>query len=747
MQITDHFPQFFILKNTQISHNKSESLKYDYSKFKESEFREDFNKIDFDYLENSGMDVDNKFGRFLKDLTSLTNKHAPMKKRSRKEMKLKDKPWINSKILKMMRIRDRILQKLKKKQTDDNIKLYKKFRNRVSNELKESKARYFHNYFSTNSQNMKKLWSGIKTIISHKSSSSSAINKIKDKDGSVTSDPSQMSNIFNVFYVNIANEITKTIPLTPKSPLDYLTKRVSNSLFLTPVTEIEVKDIISILNPSKSVGPNSIPIKLLKVIGSSISPLLALLVNQSFQSGTFPDKLKIAKVISLFKKGNPELPSNYRPISLLPIFSKIFEKLMYRRLYRFLEIHKVLYSLQFGFQENHSIDHALVSLTEAVRNTLDNKRFGCGIFIDLQKAFDTVNHAILLSKLEHYGVRGCALEWFRSYLSDRNQYVSVNGSNSKLLSITCGVPQGSVLGPLLFLIYINDLPNASQKLKFYLFADDTNIYFESSDLSNLIKIVNRELRSVKKWLDANKLSLNIDKTNYIIFHSSSVKVPSDAVIKIGKKSIKRVKFVKFLGLLLDEHLSWKYHLSELSKKLARTCGMFFKIRNLLPLDVLICLYNALFLSFLQYGLIVWGQTYASYIEPVFRLQKKAIRAISFQPRLSPSLPIFKDLKLLKLSDIFELRLLTFVFDSVNKTSPECFHNFFVFNSSVHQYCTRQASQGDLYLTRQNSLQYGLKSLRYLGAKLWNTLPAELRNAPSKISFKAKLKTYLLNKVN
>ena len=164
-----------------------------------------------------------------------------------------------------------------------------------------------------------------------------------------------------------------------------------------------------------------------------------------------------------------------------------------------------------------------------------------------------------------------------------------------------------------------------------------------------------------------------------------------------------MKFVKFLGLLLDEHLSWKYHLSEWCKKLARTCGIFFKIRNLLPLDFLICLYNALFLSFLQYGLIVWGQTYASYIEPVFRLQKKAIRATSFQPRLSPSLPIFKDRKLLKLSDIFELRLLTFVFDSVNKS-----HNFFVFNSSVHQYCTRQASKGDLYLTRQNSLQYGLK---------------------------------------
>ena len=303
-----------------------------------------------------------------------------------------------------------------------------------------------------------------------------------------------------IYKKNVADEITKTIPKTPQSPLDHLSNRTSNALFLTPVTFIEVNDLINTLNPSKSVGPNSIPIKLLKNLGSSVSPLVALLVNQSFQSGVFPVKLKIAKVITPFKKGNPELPSNYRPISLLPIFSKIFEKLMYRRLFRFLEVHNVLYSLQFGFQENHSIDHALVSLTEAIRNTLDNKRFGCGIFIDLQKTFDTVNHEILLSKLEHYGVRGCALEWFRSYLSDRKQYVSVNGSSSNLLPITCGVPKGSVIGPLLFLIYINDLPNASKKLNLYLFADDTNIYCESKDLSNLLKIVNKELRSIKDGL-------------------------------------------------------------------------------------------------------------------------------------------------------------------------------------------------------------------------------------------------------
>ena len=176
---------------------------------------------------------------------------------------------------------------------------------------------------------------------------------------------------------------------------------------------------------------------------------------------------------------------------------------MYKQLYKFLEIHNIRYSLQFGCQENHSIDHTLVSLTEAIRDTHDNKRFGCGIFIDIQNAFDTVNQKILLAKLEHYGVRGCALEWFRSYLCDRKQYVSVKGGNFNLLSVTCGVPQGSVSGPLLFLIYIHNLPHASKKLNFYLFADDTNIYCESSDLPNLIKVVNKELRSAKKWLDAN----------------------------------------------------------------------------------------------------------------------------------------------------------------------------------------------------------------------------------------------------
>ena len=339
--------------------------------------------------------------------------------------------------------------------------------------------------------------------------------------------------------------IEKTIPRAPSSPLSYLGSAVENSLFLSPVTHLEIEDLIANLNSSKSIGPNSVPTNILKILKHHISHPLTEIVNQSFLKGTFPSKLMIAKVVPVFKKGDPEIRSNYRPISLLPIFSKMFKKLVYKRLFSFVTCNKIIYPLQFGFQENHSIDHALISMTETIRRSLDNKIYGCGVFIDLQKAFDTVNHKILLSKLEHYGIRGNALGLFQSYLTNRMQFVSIRGKDSYPLGITCGVSQGSVLGPLIFLLFINDLPNASKHLKFYFFADDTNLYYDSETLHDVIKKVNKGLKHVKRWLDSNRLSLNISKTNYIIFRS----VPTDISIKIGKKQISRVKYIKFLGVL------------------------------------------------------------------------------------------------------------------------------------------------------------------------------------------------------
>ena len=239
------------------------------------------------------------------------------------------------------------------------------------------------------------------------------------------------------------------------------------------------------LKSSKASGPFSIPIKLLKLLRSIVSDPICLLINDSFLTGQFPDKLKLAKTMPLHKKGSTLNMNNYRPISQLFVSSKIYEKIMYARLYQFLEKSELFYSLQFGFRAKHSTNHALISITETIKESIDNNKFGCGVFLGLRKAFDTVNHEILLEKRQHYGVRGKAFNWFQSYLTNRTQYEEVNGVSSSY---------GSVLGPPLFLIFINDLPAVCKKLNFYLSADDTNIYFESDSVDLLEKIMNKELR-------------------------------------------------------------------------------------------------------------------------------------------------------------------------------------------------------------------------------------------------------------
>ena len=274
----------------------------------------------------------------------------------------------------------------------------------------------------------------------------------------------------------------------------------------------------------------------------------------------------------------------------------------------------------------HSTAHALTNITEEIRDSLDKNKYSCAVFVDFQKAFDTVNHSILLAKLEHYGIRGTINKWFESYLSNRRQYVYHNGIASDMKAITCGVPQGSVLGPLLFLIYVNDLPNISDKLRFFLFADDTNIYYDSEDLIELEKTVNQELRKLTQWLNINRLALNVSKTNFVIFRANK-KVYHNVTLVLNRKAIEQKDHVKYLGVLMDEHLNWKKQISNVTKKISRGIGLLAKLRCYLDPKLLRNIYFSIVYSHLSYGIEAWGSACTSDLEKILILQKKAVRIL------------------------------------------------------------------------------------------------------------------------
>ena len=282
----------------------------------------------------------------------------------------------------------------------------------------------------------------------------------------------------------------------------------------TPTDKEEIANVISSLDSNNASGPNSIPYRILFLLKNEISKQLADLFNLSFMTGVFPSVFKTAKVVPVFKKDSKLDYSNYRPISLLSNIEKILEKLIYKRLYTFLSNNNIIYNLQFGFRKQYSTSHALINITENIRKALDDRKIGYGVFVDFQKAFDTVDHQILLAKLNHYGIHGVSNDWFKSYLSNCNQHVSINGFDSGLTSINCGVPQGSVLGPLLFLLYINDLNQAIKFCKVHHFADDTNLLYLSNSIKKLNKLVNTDLKHLVNWLNANKISLNIKKLKW-----------------------------------------------------------------------------------------------------------------------------------------------------------------------------------------------------------------------------------------
>ena len=435
---------------------------------------------------------------YLDAINMLLDTYAPLKRINKYKLKFKSKPWITLGLQKSISVKNKLFVNFINKK-DPILKEefhtnYKRYRNLLSTLMKRSKQAYFDKYFEANWNNIKNTWKGIKSLINLKSVASNVPTVLSLDNGDTITNPYDIANTFNNYFASIAETTKKTIKYSHKHFSDYLANENGNSIFLQPTDKEEIANIISSLNSNKASGPNSIPYRILLLLKNEISKQLADLFNLSFMTGVFPSVLKTAKVVPVFKKDSKLDYSNYRPISLLSNVEKTLEKLIYKRLYTFLNSNNIIYNLQFGFRQQYSTSHALVNITENIRKALDGGNIGCGIFVDLQKAFNTVDHQILLTKLNHYGIRGVSNDWFKSYLSNRNQYVSINGFDSSLAAINCGIPQGSILGPLLFLLYINDLNHTIKFCKVHHFADDTNLLCMSNSVKKLNKLVNADLK-------------------------------------------------------------------------------------------------------------------------------------------------------------------------------------------------------------------------------------------------------------
>ena len=599
--ISDHLPQFAIIPNMfgNISGNKSNIYERDWSKFDRENFILDYFSADWeDLLKIDECNVDNSTKIYLDKMNMLLDTYAPLKKINKYKLKFKSKPWITLDLQKSISVKNKLLANFINKK-DPILKEefhtnYKKYRNLLSTLMKKSKQAYYDKCFERNWNNIKNTWKGIKSLISLKTVAPSVPTVLSLDNGDTITNPYDTANTFNNYFASIAETTKKSIKYSHKHFSDYLSNESSSTMFLQPTDKEEIANIISSLNSNKTSGPNSIPYRVLFLLKNEISKQLADLFNLSFMTGVFPSVLKTAKVVPVFKKDSKLNYSNYRPISLLSNIEKILEKLMYKRLYAFLDYNNIIYDSQFGFRQQYSTSHALINITENIRKALDDGNIRCGVFVDLQKAFDTVDHQILLAKLNHYGIRGVSNDWFKSYLSNRNQYVSINGYESGLAAINCGVPQGSVLGPLLFLLYINDLNQAIKFCKVHHFANDTNLLCLSNSIKKLSKLVNADLKHLLNWLNANKISLNVKKTEMIIFKSKQKKLEGDLKIKLCGKRLYPTESVKYLGVKIDANLTWQHHVNDLSTKLNRANALLFKMRKYVSLKILRSIYFAIF---------------------------------------------------------------------------------------------------------------------------------------------------------
>lgn len=671
--------------------------------------------------------ADDKFNAFHEKFEGLYKKHFPLRKFRPKE---KDKEWITMGIRVTSKNFRSLCKQAKENKNSENVDQsfcdhFRRYRSIYRKILADAKKMAYEREIKNDKNPSKATWAVINRHMGKAEKVHRNIEVRINNEDSLCSDPEKIANAFNIYYAGVAVGSGDGKGTYDKNPPAF-------SMFLSPVTEIDVLKAILKLKNKKCCGYDDICDDLVKRHHETILKPLVNMIESSFKEGVFPERLKLSKVLPLYKKGNEGDMPNYRPVSNITVFSKIYEIVMEEKLRTYLYKYNILSDSQFGFIKGRSTSDAIIEFIHSIYNAFDAREFSTGIFYDMSKAFDMVDHEILLKKMETYGIRGTVLEWFTSYLSGRKQIVDISYDNGKeikvyrssLVNIICGVPQGSVLGPLLFIIFINDLQHFISDGLFLNFADDVSILVRADTIEMMELKIMLAIQEMKEWCKMNKLILNETKTNIIQFRTN------ERVSKNSNSSYQEmfVDSAKFLGIQIDQHLRWDTHAERLKTELKKALFGIKRIRFICNERTALLSYHAMFHSLISYGTLIWGD--CTLAPDLFILQKKAVRAIFNLPPDASCKTLFREANIMTLPSIYIYELLKYVKTNESK---------FQLNSDVHSHNTRDKSKIH-YQGRK--LKVSQRDIMYIGVKCFNFLPTCLKDLEFQ-NFKKNVKRILI----